>query len=217
MQAASRWSLKSDRRLDRLAENALNLQHQVAKVERLWKHLSMRDLAAGSQGHGGKAGNEHDLGFGRDFGAVLGEFDAVHFGHDNVRKEQVEALRAQMGNRLRAAIDCDHIIPCTGVWTEELNPEIRLSPSRGTHLIVPAERLGHPTACMTVAIPEEFGRFVFAIPQPDGLCYVGLTDLATDSLQPDPPEPTADELAWLRERISAALAIPLREEDVIAT
>ena len=70
---------------------------------------------------------------------------------------------------------------------------------------------------MTVAIPEEFGRFVFAIPQPDGLCYVGLTDLSTESLQPDPPQPTAEELAWLRERISAALAVPLREEDVIGT
>ncbi|TXH40256.1 MAG: glycerol-3-phosphate dehydrogenase/oxidase [Actinobacteria bacterium] len=139
---------------------------------------------------------------------VLTHVDAVAVGEGRA------TLRDEDGE---FTIDCDHIITCTGVWTEELNPEIRLSPSRGTHLIVPAERLGHPTACMTVAIPEEFGRFVFAIPQPDGLCYVGLTDLATDSLQPDPPEPTADELAWLRERISAALAIPLREEDVIGT
>ncbi|MEI2643984.1 MAG: glycerol-3-phosphate dehydrogenase/oxidase [Candidatus Nanopelagicales bacterium] len=112
---------------------------------------------------------------------------------------------------------CEEIITCTGVWTEELNPGITLKPSRGTHLVVRSERLGNPTASMTVGIPEEFGRFVFAIPQPDGLTYVGLTDLETESLVPDPPQPTAEELTWLRERISAALAVPLRAEDVIGT
>lgn len=114
-------------------------------------------------------------------------------------------------------IAADHIITCTGVWTEELNPEIALSPSRGTHLVVDSARLGHPTASLTVAVPGEFGRFVFAIPEPDGLSYVGLTDLATESLEPDPPEPTPDEIQWLRERISAALEVPLRSEDVIGT
>ncbi len=114
-------------------------------------------------------------------------------------------------------VTCDEIITCTGVWTEQLNPEIALSPSRGTHLVVRSERLGNPTASLTVGIPEEFGRFVFAIPQPDGLTFVGLTDLPAESLEPDPPEPTADELAWLRERISAALAVPLRPEDVVGT
>ena len=114
-------------------------------------------------------------------------------------------------------VECDNIITCTGVWTEELNPGIKLSPSRGTHLVVRSERLGHPTASLTVAIPEEFGRFVFAVPQPNGLTYVGLTDIGTDSLLPDPPEPDEEELAWLRERISAALAVPLRAEDVVGT
>lgn len=109
------------------------------------------------------------------------------------------------------------IITCTGVWTEQLNPDITLSPSRGTHLVVRSERLGHPTASLTVGIPEEFGRFVFAIPQPDGVTYVGLTDLPTDSLRPDPPEPTTEELDWLRERISVALALALTPEDVIGT
>lgn len=109
------------------------------------------------------------------------------------------------------------IITCTGVWTEQLNPDITLSPSRGTHLVVRSERLGHPTASLTVGIPEEFGRFVFAIPQPDGVTYVGLTDLPTESLRPDPPEPTTEELDWLRERISVALALALTPEDVIGT
>ena len=139
---------------------------------------------------------------------VLTHVDAVAVGDGRA------TLRDETGE---FTIDCDQIITCTGVWTEELNPEIRLSPSRGTHLVIPSERLGHPTASMTVAIPEEFGRFVFAIPQPDGLTYVGLTDLPTESLLPDPPEPTTEEIDWLRERISAALAVPLHSEDVIGT
>lgn len=139
---------------------------------------------------------------------ILTHVDAVEIG------DRRATLRDENGE---FDITADHIITCTGVWTEELNPDIQLSPSRGTHLVVKSERLGHPTASMTVGIPGEFGRFVFAIPQPEGLTFVGLTDLPTESLVPDPPEPTADELAWLRERISAALAVPLREDDVVGT
>lgn len=114
-------------------------------------------------------------------------------------------------------ISCDHVISCTGVWTGQLNPAVRLQPSRGTHLIVASERLGHPTASMTVPVPGQFGRFVFAIPQRDGQTFVGLTDTPTESLQPDPPAPDADEVSWLREQISAALEVPLRPEDVLGT
>ncbi len=140
--------------------------------------------------------------------SVLTHVDAVQVGDGQA------TLRDEDGE---FSITADHIISCTGVWTQELNPEIQLSPSRGTHLVVDAARLGHPTASLTVGVPGEFGRFVFALPQPDGLAYVGLTDLGADSLLPDPPEPTADEVAWLCERISAALAVPLREEDVLGT
>ncbi len=140
--------------------------------------------------------------------AVLTHVDAVAVGNGQA------TLRDETGE---FTVTCDHIITCTGVWTEELNPGIALSPSRGSHLVVRSGRLGDPTASMTVAIPEEFGRFVFAIPQPEGLTYIGLTDLATESLEPDPPQPTVEELAWLRERISAALETELREEDVIGT
>lgn len=140
--------------------------------------------------------------------SILTHVDAVAVGDGRA------TLRDESGD---FEVACQEIITCTGVWTGELNPEIALHPSRGTHLVVRSERLGNPTASMTVGIPEEFGRFVFAIPQPDGLTYIGLTDLETESLVPDPPEPTVEELAWLRERISAALAVPLRAEDVIGT
>lgn len=139
---------------------------------------------------------------------ILTHVDAVDVGNGRA------VLRDEDGE---FEVSCREIITCTGVWTEQLNPDITLSPSRGTHLVVRSERLGNPTASLTVGIPEEFGRFVFAIPQPDDMTYVGLTDLPTDSLLPDPPEPTTEELDWLRERISVALALALTPEDVIGT
>ena len=139
---------------------------------------------------------------------ILTHVDAVDVGNGRA------VLRDEDGEFEVAARE---IITCTGVWTEQLNPDITLSPSRGSHLVVRSERLGNPTASLTVGIPEEFGRFVFAIPQPDGLSYVGLTDLPTDSLRPDPPQPTTAEMDWLRERISVALAVKLTPEDIIGT
>ena len=114
-------------------------------------------------------------------------------------------------------IRCENIITCTGVWTGELNEHIRLQPSRGSHLVVTSERLGSPTASLTVPVPGHFGRFVFAMPQPDGLTYIGLTDEATDSLQPDPPLTTQEEIDFLLEVSSQTLSVPLTRADVLGT
>ncbi len=114
-------------------------------------------------------------------------------------------------------VSAQHIITCTGVWTQELNHDIALRPSRGTHLVVRADRLGHPTASLTVAVPGEFGRFVFAMPQPDGLAYVGLTDEPTDALLPDPPVGSEQEIDFLLDVVSSALEVPLTRADVLGT
>lgn len=114
-------------------------------------------------------------------------------------------------------IRCGNVITCTGVWTGELNTHIDLQPSRGSHLVVASERLGSPTASMTVPVPGHFGRFVFAMPQPDGLTYIGLTDEATQSLLPDPPQTTDEEIDFLLEVSSQALAVPLARADVLGT
>src|SRR5690606_9516845 len=48
--------------------------------------------------------------------------------------------------------------------------------SRGSHIAVRSERLGHPSAAYTVPVPGKFGRFVFVLPGPDGVSFVGITD-----------------------------------------
>src|SRR5690554_6486255 len=74
---------------------------------------------------------------------------------------------------LKAAV----VVNATGVWAAGLEPSLRVSPSRGSHVVVRSERLGNPSAAYTVPVPGRFAKFVFVLPQPDGVCYIGLTDV----------------------------------------
>lgn len=107
------------------------------------------------------------------------------------------------------------VINAGGVWAGDLEPDLTTTPSRGTHLVVRSERLGNPRAIVTVPVPGHFGRYVFAMPQPDGLTYLGLTDhLAPDADGYDVSIPAADE-QFLLETINRALADPLGPADII--
>ena len=64
-------------------------------------------------------------------------------------------------------------------------------------------------------VPGEPNRFVFALPQPDGLVYVGLTDEPVDGAVPDVPVPSEAEIGFLLDVIGAAFARPLRRDDVV--
>lgn len=44
------------------------------------------------------------------------------------------------------------VINATGVWAGEIDPGLRLRPSRGTHLVLDAAALGNPAAALTVPI-----------------------------------------------------------------
>ena len=77
---------------------------------------------------------------------------------------------------LRAGV----VVNAAGVWAQRLAPGIRLVPSRGSHLVVRGDRLGSPSAALTVPLPGSRSRYVFALPQADGLVYLGLTDEPVD-------------------------------------
>ena len=68
------------------------------------------------------------------------------------------------------------VINASGVWAGEVDTSIRLRPSRGTHLVFDAEAFGNPVAALTIPIPGEINRFVFAMPEQLGRVYLGLTD-----------------------------------------
>jgi glycerol-3-phosphate dehydrogenase len=107
------------------------------------------------------------------------------------------------------------VINATGVWAGGLVDDVRLKPSRGTHLVLRESTLPGLATSLTVPVPGTTSRFVFALPQPDGTIYVGLTDEETDGDIPDVPQPTEAEIGFLLDLVGAALEKPLRRADVI--
>ncbi|MBN9620614.1 MAG: FAD-dependent oxidoreductase, partial [Actinobacteria bacterium] len=55
------------------------------------------------------------------------------------------------GSSLR--LDARVLFNATGVWAGDVDPSVRLRPSRGSHLVVAASALGDPTASVTVPVP----------------------------------------------------------------
>jgi glycerol-3-phosphate dehydrogenase len=107
------------------------------------------------------------------------------------------------------------VINATGVWAGEIDPSLRLRPSRGTHLVFDANALGNPTAALTIPIPGELNRFVFAMPEQLGRVYLGLTDEEAPGPIPDVPQPTSEEVGFLLDVVNTALGIRLERADVI--
>ncbi|ASU85349.1 glycerol-3-phosphate dehydrogenase/oxidase [Nocardiopsis gilva YIM 90087] len=107
------------------------------------------------------------------------------------------------------------VINATGVYAGELVPGLRLRPSRGTHLVVPEEALGHPRTAITIPVPGSFNRFVLALPQGDGRAFVGLTDEPVEGPLPDVPEPPESDITFLLDVLNSVATSPLRRSDVI--
>ena len=109
------------------------------------------------------------------------------------------------------------VVSATGVWAGELDPEVRLRPSRGTHLVVSTARLGGADASLTVPIPGSSSRFVFTLPAQHGRTYIGLTDVPADGPLPDVAHATEAEIDSLLGTVNTVLARPLGRDDVLAT
>ncbi len=107
------------------------------------------------------------------------------------------------------------VINAAGVWAAEIDGSLRLRPSRGTHLVFDAAAFGNPTAALTIPIPGELNRFVFAMPEQLGRVYLGLTDEDAPGPIPDEPEPSAREVAFLLDTANTALGTALGAGDVI--
>jgi glycerol-3-phosphate dehydrogenase len=107
------------------------------------------------------------------------------------------------------------VVNATGVWAGTLVPEVELRPSRGTHLVLRGGTLPGLAVAVTVPVPGESNRFVLALPQPDGLVYLGLTDEPVDGAVPDVPEPSEAEIGFLLDVVAAAFERPVHRSDVV--
>jgi len=107
------------------------------------------------------------------------------------------------------------VINATGVWASDIDPSIKVRPSRGTHLVFDSAAFGNPAAALTIPIPGELNRFVFAMPEQLGRVYLGLTDEDAPGPIPDIPQPTSEEISFLLDTVNTALNVALSRADVI--
>jgi glycerol-3-phosphate dehydrogenase len=108
------------------------------------------------------------------------------------------------------------VVNATGVWAGDLVEGLTLTPSRGTHLVLRADRLPGTDVAVSAPVPGSVNRFVFTLPQADGLVYLGLTDEPTDQI-PDIPRPEEHEVDFLLTTINRVLTTPLTRDDVVGS
>ena len=134
-----------------------------------------------------------------------------------VRASDVTGSAARLTDELTGEslqVSARTVINAAGVWAAEVDTSIRLRPSRGTHLVFDAATFGNPTAALTIPIPGETNRFIFAMPEQLGRVYLGLTDEDAPGPIPDVPEPTAGEVSFLLDTVNTALQTALTPADV---
>ena len=109
-------------------------------------------------------------------------------------------------------------INATGIFVDELrsvdepsSPHM-LSVSRGTHIVVPGDVLGHQNAIMVPKTAD--GRIIFAIPWL-GKVVIGTTDLPASSVAVEPGHETS-EIEFLLETINPYLARRLDQSDILS-
>lgn len=139
---------------------------------------------------------------------VLTRVRALHVHRDGADVRD-ELSGAEFGIRARAVVNA------TGVWAGELVDSVRLRPSRGTHLVLSADRVDIRHTAVTIPIPGATNRFALLLPQDDGRVYLGLTDEPVSGPLPDVPDVPASDVDFLLGVASSVLATTLRRDDVL--
>jgi len=150
--------------------------------------------------------------------AVANYARAAGFIHRDARLAGVE-VEDELNQR-RIQLSARAVVNATGVWVDEVarlaDPSARkmLRPSKGIHIVLPAEKFYNTAAVLIPSLGEQ--RFLFVIPW-QGRTVIGTTDTDyTGDL--DDPQATRDEIERLVE--SAARYFPaaaISSDDVISS
>jgi glycerol-3-phosphate dehydrogenase len=129
----------------------------------------------------------------------------------------VACVEAESGERIE--VGADSVVNATGVWADRIRPEEvveeedvpRISPSRGTHLLLDRDALS--TGSAACIVPAGEGRAIFALPW-YGRTLVGTTDNDYDG-DIDRPRPGEDEIAYLLDAVNAFFGASLTQSDLV--
>jgi glycerol-3-phosphate dehydrogenase len=156
------------------------------------------------------------LGEAERFGAVFANrLDALALLEDSGRAVGARVRDRETGSELdvRAAT----VVNATGVWADRLRPEELhdeaevpvIRPSRGTHIVIPSERL--PVVAGAIA-PAGGSRTIFVLPWL-GQTLVGTTDNDYEG-ELEHIQPAPDDITYLLDALNAFFATDLEPGDI---
>ncbi|MBO9626751.1 MAG: glycerol-3-phosphate dehydrogenase/oxidase [Microbacterium sp.] len=114
----------------------------------------------------------------------------------------------------RLELKARSVVNATGVWAGSLDEQIRVRPSRGTHIVLDAGDVGDPTVALTIPHLGSISRYVFALPQQHGRVVVGLTDEDAPGPVPAVAQPTEPEIDFLLQSLNRVMSTPVRRDQV---
>jgi glycerol-3-phosphate dehydrogenase len=158
------------------------------------------------------------LGEAQRFGAVmLNGAEVTEILTEDGTASGVACLEPESGERFE--VGAGAVVNATGVWADRIRPEEvveeedvpRISPSRGTHVLI--DRADLSTGSAACIVPAGEGRAIFALPW-YGRTLVGTTDNDYDG-DIDRPRPGDDEVAYLLDAVNDFFGTSLGPGDLV--
>jgi glycerol-3-phosphate dehydrogenase len=158
------------------------------------------------------------LGEAERFGAVMlngAEVTEVLAG--NGKATGVAFLEESSGERME--VGADHVVNATGVFADQIRPEElhgeedvpRISPSRGTHVLIDQKQL--PMGKAACIVPAGEGRMIFSLPW-YGRTLVGTTDNDFDG-DIAHPRPAGADVEYLLDAVNEFFGTAIGEADLV--
>ncbi|HEV7564099.1 MAG TPA: glycerol-3-phosphate dehydrogenase/oxidase [Solirubrobacterales bacterium] len=157
------------------------------------------------------------LGEAERFGAVsLNGAEVTEVLSTDGRASGVAFTETDSGERIE--VGADHVVNATGVWADEIRPEVveeedvpRIAPSRGTHLLLDQADL--PMGSAACIVPAGSGRMIFSLPW-YGRTLIGTTDNDYDG-DIAHPRPGEDDVEYLLDAVNEFFGTALSDSDLV--
>jgi glycerol-3-phosphate dehydrogenase len=157
------------------------------------------------------------LGEAERFGAVmLNGAEVTEVLSPNGRAVGVAAVEVESGERFE--VGAENVVNATGVWADRLGSEVaeeedvpRISPSRGSHILLDRDDLS--TGSAACIVPAGEGRHIFALPWYDRT-LIGTTDNDYAGAI-DHPQPGHEDVEYLLDAVNAFFGVSLSDSNLV--